>query len=180
MGSVISKTSFLCQHKVHLFVFCAYFIAAFAFLTIGMQPVKDPSTVYATETENATGTLTIPNINLNTPVKPINLNGNDLDVPEQIAGSYSVHNNKTLIVGHSSTVFNNLHQLAIDDTIEYAAKSYRITKIEEKSKTAISMKEILKPEETDTLVLMTCSGEQIDGSNGDHTHRLIITATKSL
>jgi sortase (surface protein transpeptidase) len=39
------------------------------------------------------------------------------------------------------------------------------------------MKELLKAEDTDTLVLMTCAGELM--SNNDATHRLIVTAKKS-
>mgnify|MGYP003312839861 CR=1 FL=1 len=42
-------------------------------------------------------------------------------------------------------------------------------------KSMINMAEILQEEDKDTLVLMTCAGEDL--GNGDSTHRLLVTAT---
>ena len=177
MGSVVTRSRFSREKKIYLAIFATYFLAAFAFVTIGLQPINNASSVYAAETETATNLLIIKKIRLYAPVKNIvMLNDNTLEVPEQIAGAYSVHKNKTLIIGHSSTVFSNLKKLKIGEKISYNGKEYTISSIEKKQKQDVIMKDILKPEETDTLVLMTCSGEKIEGTNGDHTHRLIITA----
>ena len=201
MGSVIESLRFLRRpreisgrlsrsKKIYLLIFATYFVAGFAFIAIGLQPVKDSAAVYAAETEAATSLLTIDDINLYAPVKTVVLNDKTLEVPEQIAGAYSIHENKTLIMGHSSTIFKDLKntttgmKIAItgnenttsnkNNTI--TTKTYTITSIEEKQKQDIDMQEILKAEEKDTLILMTCSGEKIAGSASDHTHRLIITA----
>ena len=178
MGSVIYRPRFSGARKIYLalLIFATYFVAGFAFIAIGLQPIKDSAAVYATESELATSLLSIDAINLIAPVKDVTLNGKTLEVPEQIAGAYSVHDNKTLIMGHSSTIFANLKDLSVGDEISYSDKKYTITDITEKQKQEIIMKDILKPEEQDTLVLMTCSGEKIEGSASDHTHRLIITA----
>ena len=178
MGSVIERSRFSRKQKISLLIFATYFIAGFAFIAIGLQPVKDPAAVYATESELATSLLSIDAINLHAPVKSVTLNGKTLEVPEQIAGSYSVHEHKTLIMGHSSTIFSNLKDLSIGDEISYSDKTYTISSIEEKQKQDIDMSEVLSAAETDTLILMTCSGDKIAGSASDHTHRLIITAVE--
>lgn len=198
MGSVIEKSRFSKEVKLKLGIFLVYFLATLTFVYFGLQPASKPEEVYATESAEATATLTISarnntddNANNNTsndaktsitaaktleqiPVKPIEKVGTELEVPEQIAGSYSVHQNKTLIVGHSSTIFKNLKYLQLGDTITYSEKEYTITKIEEKLKQDISMAEVLKSETEDTLVLMTCAGDPV--GNGDYTHRLIVIA----
>ena len=179
MGSVINRLRFSRKKKIYLLIFAIYFVAAFAFVTIGLQPVKNSEAVYATESEMATALLSIDSINLYAPVKPITLNSKELEVPEQIAGSYSVHQNKTLIVGHSSTIFSTLSSVKTGEKISYSGKEYTITDITEKQKQDIIMKDILKAEGTDTLILMTCSGDKIENSSSDHTHRLIITAIES-
>ena len=186
MGSVIERSRFSRfssrlarlprEKKVYFVIFATYFLATLAFVIIGLQPVRSSAAVYATETETASGLLSIDAINLNAPVKKVMLNGKTLEVPEQIAGAYSVHENKTLIIGHSSTIFKDLKNTTIGMKITYSGKEYTIRNIEEKLKQDIVMKDILKAEEKDTLVLMTCSGEKIDGTSSDHTHRLIITA----
>ena len=186
MGSVIERSRFSRfssrlarlprEKKIYLIIFATYFLAAFAFVVIGLQPVKSSAAVYATESETASGLLSIDAINLNAPVKKVALNGKTLEVPEQIAGAYSVHENKTLVIGHSSTIFKDLKSTTIGMKIAYNGKTYTIRTIEEKLKQDIIMKDILKTEEKDTLVLMTCSGEKINGTSDDHTHRLIITA----
>ena len=182
MGSVINRNRFLRwshlprEKKIYLVIFATYFVATFAFITIGLQPIKSSAAVYAAETETAIGLLTIDDIELRAPVKTVKLNGKTLEVPEQIAGAYSVHENKTLVIGHSSTIFKRLNEVKIGEEITYNGKKYTISNIEEKRKENIVMKDILKTEDEDTLVLMTCSGEKIANTEGDHTHRLIITA----
>jgi len=178
MGSVIEGLRFSRKKKIYLFIFATYFVAAFAFITIGLQPVKDSEAVYAVESETATALLSIDSINLYAPVKPVTLNSKTLEVPEQIAGAYSVHENKTLIMGHSSTIFSGLKSVKTGAEISYNSKIYTITDITEKQKQDIVMKDILKSEEKPTLILMTCSGEKIAGSASDHTHRLIVTAVE--
>ena len=181
MGSVISNPPLSVERKssrkkLYFFIFMMYFIGAFAFIAIGLQPAKNSAAVYASESESATSKLQIQSIGLDAPVTTVNLNGDELEVPEEIAGSYSVHQNKTLIIGHSSTIFQKLHLVSIGDNFTFQNKSYQITNITEKPKSDISMKEILKAEAKDTIIIMTCSGDPIENSNGDHTHRLIITA----
>lgn len=176
MGSVIERPRFSHRQKISLLIFTTYFIAGFTFITIGMQPVKDSASVYASEAESATSLLSIDSIGLHAPVKNVMLNGKTLEVPEQIAGSYSVHNNKTLVIGHSSTIFSNLKNTTTGMEISYNGKKYTITDIVNERKEDIVMKEILKTEENDTLILMTCSGEKIEGTTSDYTHRIIITA----
>ncbi len=43
-----------------------------------------------------------------------------------------------------------------------------------KEKSMISMSELLKADDKETIVIMTCAGESLE--NGDATHRLIVTA----
>ena len=176
MGSVIQGLRLSRKKKIYLLIFATYFVAAFAFITIGLQPIKDGVAVYAAESETATALLSIDEINLYAPVKTVMLNGKTLEVPEQIAGAYSVHENKTLIIGHSSTIFSPLKNTKTGMEISYNGKKYTITSITEKQKQDIVMKDILQSAEKDTLILMTCSGEKIAGSASDHTHRLIVTA----
>ena len=178
MGSVIESYRLFGgkKFKLYLGIFLVYFIAGFAFLAVGLQPIKSAEAAYAAESETAEESLTIPAINLSAPVKITSLNGNDLIVPEQIAASFSMSENKTLIIGHSSTIFTDLKDVKMNDEIIYQGETYRVTSIEEKLKNAIDMSEILKSENSPTIILMTCSGDRIEGTAGDHTHRLIITA----
>lgn len=180
MGSVIHRSRFSKEVKIKLGIFATYFVAAVAFVYFGLQPATSPEQVYAAESESAIATLSIPtegqDSHQDLPVKKIAKSGKELEVPEQIVGVYSVHKNKTLLIGHSSTAFSNLKNLQQNDKITYNDKEYTIKNIEEKPKKDISMKEILKAEEEDTIVLMTCSGEQVANSE-DYTHRLIITAS---
>lgn len=196
MGSVIEKYRhfleekfrdnrlFLClwsklrnrKTRLYLGIFLIYFVAGFAFLAIGLQPVKNADSVYAAESETAEETLSIPSISLSTPVKISTLTGRDLSVPEQIAGSYSTNKNKSFIFGHSSTVFKNLKDLKVGDKIIYQNQKFIISQVSEKPKENIDMEEILQPEDTPTIVLMTCSGDRIEETSNDYTHRIIITA----
>ena len=178
MGRFTKSSRFFGGKKLYLSIFALYFIGAFTFVTIGLQPVNSPEAVYASESESATSTLEIPSIKLSAPVKPTSIRGADIVVPEQIAGSFLMHHNKTLIIGHSSTIFRDLKLLEVGDIFSYDNSEYKITTIEEKAKSDIDMSKILQPEAEPTIILMTCSGEAIPNTDGDHTHRLIIVAKK--
>ncbi len=120
------------------------------------------------------GNLTIPSIDLNTSVTELQLQDGALDTPDTIVGSFSRSINKTLLIGHSTTVFDNLSKLNLDNEILYNGKTYRVLSIDVKKKNEINMNFILNPAPVDTLVLMTCAGQELEG--GDATHRLIISA----
>ena len=174
MGSVIARYNFSKKHLLYFGIFLAYFIGAILFVYFGLQPATSATEVYAKEESVATSTLEIPSINLVTPVMQVSLNDNNLEVPEQIAGFYSAHKHKTLLIGHSTTVFSDLKELKLDQKIIYNQAEYIISEITTKEKSEISMKDILKEETGNTLVLMTCTGEKI--TDTDFSHRLIITA----
>lgn len=179
MECVIQRTRFSRTRIIHMAILSAYFIAGFAFITIGLQPSQSANSVYAAEAAGATATLDAPSINLSAPVTDVPLVGKNLEVPEQIAGAYSLHTNKTLIIGHSSTIFSSLKDLQVGQQFTYKSTSFTIKSISEKKKEDISMQEVLSAADTPTVVLMTCSGDTIPNTNGDHTHRLIITAEQT-
>ena len=156
-----------------LLAFYAVFIPTF--IWIGFGEVKSEQT-YAVEAQEATEHLAIAKIDLDAPVKQVALQGTKLEVPEQIAGSYTPSENKTLLIGHSSTIFKNLDQLRVGDRIIFNNERFTVTNTEVLEKAEIEMSEILKNEEVHTLVIMTCAGENIGGN--DFSHRLIVTATQ--
>ena len=137
------------------------------YLVIGLQPAYPAEAASYPQLE-------ISSISLKTPVAPLVLTNHQLYAPDAIAGAYSQAENKTFIIGHSSTVFKKLDQLRIDDTLTYLGQTYRVTELQTLPKSAISMEEILRAEAQDTIILMTCAGEPLP--NRDATHRLIITA----
>lgn len=120
-------------------------------------------------------TLEIPTINLSTPVAKIELQDRELIAPATIAGVYQPHLNKLFIIGHSSTVFKNLHQISENALFSYENQTYQVQSISTLEKSAIDMKNILSPTEEKTIIIMTCAGTPLP--NQDATHRLIITAT---
>lgn len=122
------------------------------------------------------GGLAIPSIDLVSGVTKLELKDHKLDTPDSIVGSFSNHQNKTLLVGHSTTIFSDLHQSKVGDRVIYNNTEYKIAKMEIFKKSDIDMTELLKSENVDTLVLMTCAGEPM--GNTDATHRLIVTATR--
>ncbi|MBQ6149687.1 class F sortase [Candidatus Saccharibacteria bacterium] len=122
------------------------------------------------------GGLIIPSIGLTSGVTKLELHDHKLDTPDSIVGSYSQNINKTFLIGHSSTIFKNLYQVKIGETITYNNTDYTITSMEIFKKSDIDMKDVLKAEEKDTLVIMTCAGEVMNET--DATHRLIVTAVK--
>lgn len=140
------------------------------YLFIGLQPVP---------AANADGLphLSIPSIALDTPVVSIELNNRELIAPDTIAGIYASSNNKLFVIGHSSTVFQKLNQIKIDDIFTYNNTAYRVKQLETLPKSDISMTKILQPETMPTLIIMTCAGTPLP--NQDATHRLIVTATQA-
>ncbi len=119
--------------------------------------------------------LIMPGIDLISDVATLSLEHGRLNTPDEIVGSYSNVRNKTLLIGHSSTVFSNLHLSSFGDTIIYSGKTYSISSIITMPKEKIDMAKLLESSSRDTLVLMTCAGELYD--NGDSSHRLIVFAS---
>ena len=122
------------------------------------------------------GRLEIPSIGLTSDVADVSLIDGKLDTPKTIVGSYSRHNNSTLLIGHSNTVFSELTNVKIGDSIKYNGKTYSIYKSQIIKKESIDMKELLAEKNTDTIVVMTCFGQMY--SNGDASHRMIIFASR--
>ena len=118
--------------------------------------------------------LNIPSIELSSDVAKTYLDNRKIATPSYIVGSFSRAKNKTLLVGHSTTVFDKLDNVKVNDEIKYNDNKYVIRSVETLEKKYIDMDKILAPAEKDTLVLMTCAGELYD--NGDASERLIITA----
>ena len=145
-----------------------YFVSFAAYFAVGLSPAI--ATDY-----NVDAQVEIPSINLMSDVTALELEENRLNTPDLIVGSYSRADNKTLLIGHSTTVFSNLDNVAVGNVIFYSGKEYLIENVEVIEKANISMNELLKPAKQDTLVIMTCAGEIYD--NGDASHRLIVTAT---
>ena len=182
MGSVI-ETEFATRFsrnrtarrvKIGLVVF--YLLALPAFIIIGLQPADTSAEVRSSEISQAEEYLEIHSIGLSTPVIKTKISHNILNAPQYLAGAYHAHDNKTLIIGHSATIFENLHDVSLGDLVDYEDGTYRVSDITTKAKADISMSEILKDEPAPTLILMTCAGEPLDGM--DFSHRLIITAEK--
>lgn len=152
----------------YLFV-SLYFVAFAIYLLIGLQPVG--ATNY-----NISSELMIPRIGLKTDVASLNLRDGNLDTPESIVGSFSKYPRKTLLIGHSTTVFQRLNDVEANDSIILDGNKYHIVSKYVTPKSDISMTELLRDSGRNTIVLMTCAGELI--GNGDATHRLIVVAVK--
>lgn len=118
--------------------------------------------------------LSIPSISLDTPVATVELIDHQLTAPATIAGVYRAAPHKLFLLGHSTTVFRDLHRAELGNEFTYDGQTFRITHITTIPKAEISMSTLLKAEEHDTIVIMTCAGELL--ANQDATHRLIITA----
>lgn len=144
-----------------------YFLCFAAYIIYGLQPAEAAHYEIASQ-------LAIPSISLETGVTKVEVNNGKLDTPDTIAGSYTRTENKTLLIGHSTTVFQDLNHVNLGDEITYDGKVYKVVKLEFKEKSRVDMTEILKREEKDTIVIMTCAGELLDG--GDATHRFMVTA----
>ena len=149
-----------------VFVFI-YFSSLLTFLIIGLQPVEAAQ-------YSVSGKLSIPSINLDTDVTSLALENDKLNTPDTIAGSYSNSDNKVLLIGHYVGIFKDLINVRLSDRIIYNNKSYSVIKLDYQEKSIVDMSEILKGENIDTIVLMTCAGTI--HNNGDASHRYIVTA----
>ena len=146
-----------------------YFVAFFGYIIYGLQPAE------AVDSLPIDGSLSIPSIGLVSDVTNLEKTNEGLLTPDSIVGSYSENNNNTLLIGHSTGVFRDLHNVKIGDVINYDDLDYTVSKLVYIKKDAISMKELLASSDKKTLVIMTCAGELLEG--GDATHRLIIFAS---
>lgn len=158
------------RRAIRVFVVGFFLIMLPIYFYIGFQPAQSIEALSYPE-------LNIPSIALATPVEPLQLIDRQLIAPDNIAGSYSPNPNKTLIIGHSSTVFKKLNQTQIGETFIYDGKSYYINLSEIVDKSIINMQAILSAADSGTIIIMTCAGEPLP--NQDATHRLILTATLS-
>lgn len=120
--------------------------------------------------------LVIPSISLTTPVIPLEMTERQLIAPAEVAGSYSQAEHKQFIIGHSSTVFENLHNINLNDSFFYQNHEYVITSIDTVRKSDVDMDAILAPSNIDTIIIMTCAGAPLPDQ--DATHRLIVTAER--
>lgn len=146
-------------------ILCA--LVATIYIIYGLTPVE--ASEYSID-----ATLSIPEINLHSDVTKLKLQNHTLNTPDDIVGSFSRADNKTLLIGHATTIFGSLINLDIGAEIMYSNKYYTVTKKELLSKSEINMDDLLTANDSDTLVLMTCAGELYD--NGDASHRIIVTA----
>ena len=145
-----------------------FYVVAFAtYLILGFQPTA------ATHYE-ISGSLNIPSINLTSDVTSLKLENHKLNTPDTIVGSYTKYDSKIFLIGHSTTVFKNLNQVKPGELINYNGKNYLISGTKTLAKSEIDMNTLLAPEAHNTLVIMTCAGEILDGQ--DATHRFIVTA----
>lgn len=120
--------------------------------------------------------LEIPSISLSTPVEPLSLENHELISPATIAGSYQRFENKLFIIGHASTVFQNLNQVQEGDLISYDGNTYQIFLLETVAKSDIDMSSIIGNTPTPVMIIMTCAGTPLPGQ--DATHRLLVYASK--
>ena len=146
-----------------------YVVVFVTYLAFGLRPVAEAAQSYEISAE-----LNIPSINLASDVTTLQLENRELKTPDSIVGSFSRAENKTLLIGHSSTVFQNLNRIAFGEEINYNDHIYTVQKIETLEKSEIDMSKLLARAKKDTLVIMTCAGDDL--GNGDATHRLIVTA----
>ena len=184
MGSVVMeefpvrplRSARLNKRRIKLGLAIFYALAIPAFIIIGLQPADISAEVRATEAAQAEEYLTISSLNFGTPVRRIELVRNTLNTPEYIAGAYHAYTNKTLIIGHMLTVFEDLHKIDLNARIDYEDGTYLVTEVKTLKKEDISMSEVLKDEDEPTIIIMTCAGEPLSGL--DYTHRLIVTAKR--
>lgn len=150
-------------------VFCAlvFLVALPIYLYIGFQPA-------ASADYSGYPILSIPSIGLETPVVDVALENHELVAPATVAGVYQTGLHKKFIIGHSSTVFSSLDELAQNATFEYEHINYQVVQKEVLPKSEIDMSEILADSATPTIIIMTCAGDPLPGQ--DATHRLIIAA----
>lgn len=150
-----------------LFLTFAYLLVVPIYVIVGLQPATAAK-------PQSDSNLIIPSINLHSPAQKLTRTGNTLSTPNYLPGFYSEQPNKILLIGHSTTIFQNLHRLQSGAKIIFANRPYKVTQIITKPKQLISMRSILASADRPTLVLMTCAGDPL--GHQDYTHRLIITA----
>lgn len=151
-------------------IFNALYVVAFlVYVVVGLQPAE--ATNYTIDTK-----LLIPSISLESDVTKLQLEKNGLNTPDEIVGSFSAEKNKTLLIGHASTVFSHLNEVNVGDIVSYYDKKYSIIDKIVLDKQDIFMADLLESAKTDTLVIMTCAGEMLE--NGDATQRLLLFAEK--
>lgn len=151
--------------KVLAVTFFMIMIPIYLFIGLQPTPLVDAASYPALE---------IPAINLKTPVASVELIDRQLAVPATIAGVYQPFENKLFIIGHSSTVFQNLDQLEVGQAFSYNGQHFLVTDRIILEKSAISMNALLSDAPDKTIIIMTCAGEPLP--NQDATHRLIVTA----
>ncbi|MBQ2638683.1 sortase [Candidatus Saccharibacteria bacterium] len=166
MGVRVNNSFKLKRPKIGIIFGIIYFLVAAGLTTYFFVPKP----VDASSDER----LFIPSIGLVARVENIERQGNTLKSPDYIAGAYFATAHKTVIIGHSSTIFKDLHNIKISDKFNFDNKSYIVKKIEILEKSVIDMNEIVSETEENTLVLMTCYGESLGGQ--DFSHRFIVTA----
>ena len=135
------------------------------FLSLGLNAVDATPLDISAE-------LAIPSIGLESDVTTLQLENYSLKTPDLIVGSYIRAKNKTLLIGHSSTVFKDLDKVWDGAEIIYDDTVYHVLYSTVMKKEDINMNALLAGAERETLILMTCAGEDLGG--GDATHRLII------
>lgn len=118
--------------------------------------------------------LFIPTIGLVARVRDIERTGNQLIAPDEIAGAYKPTLHKTVIIGHSSTIFKDLKKIGGEDTFTFDKKTYKVKSREIIEKSVVNMSEIVSETDVNTVIIMTCYGEPLGGQ--DYSHRLIVTA----
>lgn len=157
------------QRQIRLATLGFFALALPAYLFYGLQP--------ATEVGAATyPRLEIAAVGLEMPVEPLELTtDNQLIAPAAVPGSYATNEQTTLLIGHSTTAFSVLDEVALGDEIAYDSETYTVVDITTVAKSEVDMRELLAAKTSRTLVLMTCAGEYLGGQ--DYSERLIITAT---
>lgn len=144
-----------------------YVVSFLIYLMFGLLPAEATQYTIATKLE-------IPRIGLVSDVATLKLKNHVLETPADIVGSFTREENKVFLFGHVGTVFEKLSDLAVGDEIIYNSMIYYVESMMIVEKSMINMDEILRSEDEKTIVLMTCAGEEL--TNGDATHRLIVTA----
>ena len=152
---------------IRKFVIISYFSSLFVYVIFGFMPA-------GAKNYDISGKVSIPAINMFSEVTSLELEGRKLETPDYIVGSYSNAENKTLLIGHRSTIFNKLDEVMIGDSIWFNGQEYIVSDSEIYEKANINMDQLLAREDENTLVVMTCAGKYLDAS--DATHRLIVTA----
>lgn len=155
------------KSRVIFIAFYAVFLAAY--IIIGLQPAEAAS-------YKISSNISIPSINLTSGITKLTLENGQLSIPDDIIGEFYSSKKNVLLLGHSTSSFQNLENVKLEDIINYNDKTYRVSDIKIVEKESIKMTELLKSTGTSKLTLMTCAGTLLP--NQDATHRLIITAIK--